>query len=262
MTSPTGTPLDKSALRLLSMLADTTGRPLSADERFAGDEAALIAADLACKRENAAIEITAAGRAYLARLAAARSGHAVDPFRAQHLDIVVRSAKGPDGQATLAIDESESPLAWLARRTGRDGRALIEAHQFQAGERLRADFTRAQVMPRTTSHWQAPVARDRRSGSQGMQFTEAAIAARQRLRRALDAVGPEFAGLLIDICCFLKSLADIERERSWPQRSAKVVLQLALDRLARHYGYAAEISGSGDVQVRTWLAADANFVVE
>jgi hypothetical protein len=136
MTSPTGTPLDKSALRLLSMLADTTGRPLSADERFAGDEAALIAADLACKRENAAIEITAAGRAYLARLAAARSGHAVDPFRAQHLDIVVRSAKGPDGQATLAIDESESPLAWLARRTGRDGRALIEAHQLQACARI------------------------------------------------------------------------------------------------------------------------------
>jgi hypothetical protein len=39
------------------------------------------------------------------------------------------------------------------------------------------------------------------------------------------------------------------------------VLQLALDRLARHYGYAAEARGKKRAAVRTWLAADTAFVL-
>ena len=88
------------------------------------------------------------------------------------------------------------------------------------------------------------------------------VAARQRVRHALDAVGPEFSGLLIDVCCFLKGLEDIERDRAWPARSGKVVLQLAVDRLARHYGYASQTRGSKGAKVRTWLADDASFGVE
>jgi len=164
----------------------------------------------------------------------------------------------------VTVDEAESPLAWLARRRGRNGRALIEPHQFQAGERLRADFTCAHLMPRTTSNWVSAISSGRRRaiGGQDADFTDTMIAARQRVHQALDAAGPEFGGLLLDVCCFLKGLEDVERERAWPARSAKVVLQLALDRLARHYGYAAQVRGPARAPIRTWLAEDETFRVE
>jgi len=186
----------------------------------------------------------------------------IDAFRGRHLHLAERQIATELGRLSVTIDESESPLAWLARRRGRDGRPLIEPEQLLAGERLRADFTRANLMPRTTSNWDSPIAADRRGGSRPGAFTETMIGARQRVRQALDTVGPEFAGLLIDVCCFLKGLEDIERERTWPARSAKVVLQLALDRLARHYGYAGEAKGYGSAAIRTWLADDARFSVE
>ena len=96
---------------------------------------------------------------------------------------------------------------------------------------------------------------------QPASFTETVIAARQRVRHALDAVTPEFAGLLVDVCCFLKRLEDVERERSWPPRSAKVVLQLGLDQLVRHYGLGDEMRGRVKPRLRTWLADDAEFHV-
>ena len=103
----------------------------------------------------------------------------------------------------------------------------------------------------------------RREGGHGAaNFTDAMIAARQRFNQALDAVGPEFSGLLLAVCCFLKGLAGLEQDRGWPARSAKVVLQLGLDRLARHYGYAAQTKGQARAPIRTWLAEGAGFVVE
>jgi hypothetical protein len=185
---------------------------------------------------------------------------ALDPFLRQHLVLSRRAVETETGPTEVFVDDGESPLIWLARRKGRDGRPLIEPVQLQAGERLRAEFTRAHLMPRVTSNWNAAVTDGRRSSGPAM-FTDTVIAARQRVRHALDAVGPEFSGLLLDVCCFLKRLEDVERERSWPLRSAKVVLQLALDRLARHYGLRAEAHGHAHPSIRAWLAPDAAFVV-
>ncbi|MCJ8143795.1 DUF6456 domain-containing protein [Ancylobacter sp. A5.8] len=156
--------------------------------------------------------------------------------------------------AEVAVDLEESPLAWLASRRARDGRALIAPLQLLAGERLRADFTRAQMMPRMSADWSGVGGSGGRRGATGMNLSDVAIAAKQRLSRALEAAGPEFSGLLLDVCCFLKGMEQVERERRWPARTAKIVLGLGLDRLARHYGLVAEMRGPERARLQSWSA--------
>ncbi len=135
---------------------------------------------------------------------------------------------------TVAVNWSESPLGQLMRRKGREGEAFLTSAEFQAGERLRADYTRGQIMPRLGANWVASVSSGRRGGGIA-DLTDAALAARIRVENAIRDVGPELSGILIDVCCFLKGMETVELERGWPARSAKVVLKTALGALSRHY---------------------------
>jgi uncharacterized protein DUF6456 len=90
-----------------------------------------------------------------------------------------------------------------------------------------------------TSNWSAcaPPQRTRRAApSNPALLRDEVIAAKERVMRALMAVGPEVSGILVDICCEFKGLEEAEKENGWPQRAGKVVLQIALTRLARYYG--------------------------
>src|SRR3954451_5502573 len=74
-----------------------------------------------------------------------------------------------DGPADVVVDLEESPLAWLGRRRGRDGEALLSKDALLAGEKLRRDFTRGQMMPRTTANWDAVASSGRRSSADAME---------------------------------------------------------------------------------------------
>lgn len=230
---------------LKAMMADESCEAGPVDVRSACLRAGLIVQDGGSK-----LSVTDAGRAWLAQHDHQQSGRsAIGDFRAQHLQLSRTTIMANDEPHDVLVNDAESPLAWLARRKGRDGRTMIDATQFAAGERLRLDFTRAHLTPRVTSNWSAPTGR---SGNGAGEITDVIVAARQRVARAMDAMGPEFSGILLDVCCFLHGLEQVERDRGWPVRSGKIVLQLALDRLARHYGLAGEIRGRGDGRIKSW----------
>lgn len=207
--------------------------------------------------------ILPAGLAWLKRRLAGGDG-----YLEQHRQIAGREVLVDGVRQTVTVNEQESPLAWLRKRTDKAGQPILSEAQFAAGERLRADFTRGGLSPRVTAAWDglASSGHDRRGApGDAVHLRDGVVAARQRVREALEAAGPELAGILLDVCCHLKGLEAAEQARGWPARSGKVVLLLALSRLARHYGLSAasrpaagraqQITHWGDADYRPTLAA-------
>ncbi|KAB1072871.1 ATPase [Methylobacterium planeticum] len=225
----------------------------------AGDS--LVAADLAAREPGprGRLSLGPAGQARLRRAAAVRELGPEAAFLGQHLDLVPDAeAPGAPGGAQASAqarlrDAAESPLAWMARRRGRDGAPLLDAASYEAGERLRRDMTGAMMLPRMGTDWGAPRV-DGSGPRDPASASDAILAARQRVRGALDAVGSDLSGLLLDLCGHLKGLERIELERRWPARSAKVVARIALGRLAEHYGLEREAVGPARARTRLWRA--------
>ena len=182
-------------------------------------------------RASHSVALSQHGAALAQRLSAPAHRH-----QDRHRDIGLISIESGSGPEMVLANLSESPLAQLVRRKTKSGAPFLTEREYEAGERLRADYTRGQIMPRLGANWVASVASGRRASGGGIaELTDAALGARRRVEDAIAAVGPELSGVLIDICCFLKGLELVESERGWPVRSAKVILKTALGVLARHY---------------------------
>lgn len=160
----------------------------------------------------------------------------------------------PEGRTVQVLRHlAESPLAWLARRKGPRGRPYLSAAAVAAGEHLREDFERARLRQRVTADLTLPVSGDRRSARGPEAVHLAALAARARVDAALKAAGPSLADILLLVCCHLKGLEEAEIALAWPPRSGKVILAIALERLAAHYG----LSGAPESRrIRAWSAEE------
>jgi hypothetical protein len=131
---------------------------------------------------------------------------------------------------------------------------VIDAMQFDAGERLRRDFTLAGLTPRMGIDLTQPLIRNAGCQRAEAPLTDMVLAAKQRFTAAMRAAGPGLNDLLFDVCCHLRGLEEAERAKGWPVRSAKVVLAIALDRLADHYGLRIR----GRARLRGWSKEQAS----
>lgn len=207
-------------------------------------------------RIDGQLALTAAGKAWVRRQLAMD-----DPFQEQHQQRrhrVSTTAKGRPS-ATVIVNEAESPLAWLRRRKDRDGRLMLDDNQFEAGERLRRDFTFAALGPRVTADWSnmSRPGRQQRGSAPSPVMSDNVIGAKDRVFKAITAAGPELGRILMDVCCLLKGIEAAEAALGLPKRSGKVVLQLALTALARHYGLIQPAKKASGVQpIRHWGHGD------
>ena len=139
----------------------------------------------------------------------------------------IRGSGAKGKRRTVTVNLAESPLSWL------HSRGHIDERLFDAGERLRDDYERAQLSANVTMRWD-PV-RVRSTGEQGLSSTERQIAAKARFDGALREAGSGLQDILWRVVCAGEGLPAAEKQLGWPARSGKLVLKLALERVADFY---------------------------
>ena len=133
----------------------------------------------------------------------------------------------PQGRAQkILVNLGESPLSWL------HARGHLNERLYLAGDRLRTDWEKAGLGARVTMRWDAA---PRNAGGQPVDPTVAQLSARDRFDGAIRAAGPGLADILWRVVCAGEGLVAAEKALGWPSRAGKLVLTLALDRVASWY---------------------------
>jgi Domain of unknown function (DUF6456) len=158
------------------------------------------------------------------------------------------------------LDGSESPLARLAQLKQANGEVMLDHDQIRAGERIRQDYERAHLAARVTASYGSSESCGGRqsqfSDNHIAKLTDNALDAREKIHQALTAVGPELSGILLHVCCMAGGLEQAEMRLNLPRRAGKAVLQLALTRLARHYGFKQSMRHAGPAHIGHWAVPD------
>ena len=146
--------------------------------------------------------------------------------------IDVAASPGPARKAlrSVTVNLADSPLGWLMSR------GLVTERQFEAGERLRADWERAQLSPQVTMAWDAaPLSRSRGGPAAAPDLIGSQLDARARFDAVVESAGPGLADILWRIVCAGEGMREAETALGWPARAGKLVLTFALDRVADYY---------------------------
>ena len=167
-----------------------------------------------------------------------------DAFAAQH------RISTTDNQG-ITTNLAESPLV----RLGQGKLAFLERHHLEAGERVRRLVERAQLQPKLTRNYASPPLGG--GGRRGTgDISDMAADARRSVADLHKILPADCAGVVVDVCGLLKGLQEVERERGWPRRSAKLVLRIGLEQLAQHYGLRPVAVGAPSRKDRNWMASD------
>jgi len=132
---------------------------------------------------------------------------------------------------TVTVNIGESPIAWLYSR------GHLEDRLFAAGEALRSDYERAQLSANVTMRWDPVQAKIGKGGDSDERLspTEKQVAAKQRFDGAVKAAGKGLDDILWRVVCAGEGLPEAEKILGWPARSGKLVLKIALERVADFY---------------------------
>ncbi len=142
------------------------------------------------------------------------------PRRHRKGDAIVLERAGRPGRVRARVETPTALDRYFAHRRLDSGDAAGNRLLYDAGARLRADWTLAGLEPRVTASYAERV---ERGGVQG--FMAAREDAHQSWRAAIRAVGPIAANEVIEVCCMGNRVGRVGLE----------ILRRGLAVLAAHY---------------------------
>lgn len=120
-------------------------------------------------------------------------------------------------------------------------RAVLSPSACAAAEQFLSDYTRSSLHQSVTRNWSPTAPRRGEAAFRGPDGAAvSALAAKDRVFNALDALGPQFARIIEAALIREESLAAMERRFGWARRSGRTGVELAFARLAQIYGYAPD----------------------
>ncbi|MBJ7577758.1 hypothetical protein JHC09_07635 [Devosia sp. MC532] len=142
------------------------------------------------------------------------------------------------------------PILRLAKDSG--AQVFLLDHHLEAARRLTALFWRARLNQRVTMSYDPTRIGNKAGGAPQGDMALSAAEARAQLNRLAQTLPKDCWAVLSDVCFYQLGLQDIETQRQWPRRGAKLVLRIALEHLAQRWGINARAVGEGQ-GVTGWL---------
>ncbi|WP_297111779.1 DUF6456 domain-containing protein [uncultured Devosia sp.] len=130
---------------------------------------------------------------------------------------------------------------------------FLEPHHLVAARVITRIFERASLRQRVTMSYDPTRIGGKSAGSAHSELALSAEDARQRLARLARQLSPDCWGVLCDVCIYDKGLQQIETDRGWPRRSAKLVLRIGLEQLAQALGLNRQAEGGAGATLQSWL---------
>ncbi|PZO47028.1 MAG: hypothetical protein DCF16_18290 [Alphaproteobacteria bacterium] len=199
--------------------------------RLSAEEVRALEASGAILKSGDVFVLSAPGGARVRREAAAPG----EAFVAQHREVIDRTMLGPGGDVRrVRGHDADAVLRRLAALRDGAGGPWLDAAEVAAAARLRSDWEMGERGLVRGSDWTAPPnASSGRSVGNAAEFAAGAFCdARRRVAEALERLAPPLRRVVERVCLHEEGLEALERAESWPARSGKLALKLALSQLA------------------------------
>lgn len=159
--------------------------------------------------------------------------------RSEPLDNVLKQGISLNRTAKVLAknDDDYAPILKLYNRQRHMQHKYLNDIHVQAGQRLFENFVSSNLQPNVTMNWEklSSAPQPHYTGAKDAGFGERLYIARKQLYEALKHVGEDFAVILVEVCLFGNGLEASEKSLGWPARSGKLLLTMALDKLAEYF---------------------------